>query len=197
MPVSRRAALALPALLGLAAAGCTDVAGTDGKQYIDGEGRIVSIPVKDRAQPVAATGTDLDGKPLDFSTYRGKVVLATIWGSWCGPCRTEMPKIVELDGQLDPDQIQVVGVNVRETGGTYQATSFVTAKQVQFPSFYDPGSAIPLALSSKFASPYSVPSSGILDRQGRVAGLVLGPIPSVLTMQDVLQNVYDTGNVDG
>lgn len=197
MPLSRRAALALPALLGLAAAGCTDVAGTDGKQYIDGEGRIVSIDEKDRGKPVAATGKDLDGNPLAFSTYRGKVVMATVWGSWCGPCRTEMPKIVDLDSQLDPDQVQILGVNVRESGGTPQATSFTTVQKVQFPSFFDPGSAIPLALSSKLASVYSVPSSAILDRQGRVAGLVLGPIPSVLTMQDVLQNVYDTGNIDG
>jgi thiol-disulfide isomerase/thioredoxin len=195
MPLPRRTFLALPALLGLAA--CTDVDGTDGKQWISGEGRIISIPEKDRGAPVSATGKDLDGNPLEFATYRGKAVLASVWGSWCPPCRTEMPKLVQLAGQLDAQQAQVLGVNIRESGGTPAAKSFTTAQQVPFPSFYDPGSSIPLALSTKLAGPYSLPASAILDTQGRVAGLVIGAIPSVLTMRDILQNVYDTGSIDG
>jgi thiol-disulfide isomerase/thioredoxin len=197
MALSRRTALALP-LLGLAAAGvagCSDVDGTNGKGYITGDGRIIPIAEKDRADPVTYAGKDLDGNPLSFETYRGKVVMASIWGAWCGPCRVEMPDVVELAGQVDAATTQILGVNIREDGGTYKAKSYVTEIGMTFPSFYDPGSAIPQALSSKIAGPYTLPASAVLDVEGRVGALVIGPIPSVLTMRQALESMVSTNSV--
>jgi thiol-disulfide isomerase/thioredoxin len=196
MELPRRSFLALPALAALVA-GCSDIAGTDGKNYIEGDGRIVAIDPDERADPVTATGEDLEGNPLSLESYRGKVLVATVWGAWCGPCRTEMPRLVELAGMLDPTTSAVVGVNVRETNGRSAAQLFAQKYEVPFPSFYDLSSSVPLALSSRISGPYTVPASAVVDTDGRVAGLVFGAIPSVRTMRDVVQNVVDTGRVDG
>jgi thiol-disulfide isomerase/thioredoxin len=197
MELPRRSVLALPALAALVLSGCTDVEGTEGKSWIDGDGRIVPIDPADRNDPVTLAGEDLDGNPLGFEDYRGKVLLATVWGSWCGPCRTEMPHLVELAGMLDAQKSAIVGVNIRESGGTAAAQTFATKFEVPFPSFYDPSSSVPLALSNRISGPYTIPASAVVGTDGRVAGLVIGPIPSVRTMRDVMQNVIDTGRVDG
>jgi thiol-disulfide isomerase/thioredoxin len=197
MDLPRRSVLALPALAALALSGCTDVQATGAKDYIDGDGRIIAIDPADRDDPVTYAGEDLDGNPLGFESYRGKVVLATVWGAWCPPCRTEMPELVELAGMLDAERSAIVGVNIRESGGVSAAKSFATKVGVPFPSFYDPSSSVPLALSSRISGPYTIPASAVLDTDGRVAGLVIGAIPSVRTMRDVIQNVLDTGRVDG
>ena len=61
-----------------------------------------------------------------------------------------------------------------------------------YPSFYDPGGSVLLRLSDKLG-PYSVPSTVVLDQQGRVAALVLGSIPGQVGMREVVDQVVDGG----
>ena len=59
---------------------------------------------------------DRDGKPVDLSTYRGKVVLLNFWATWCPPCREEEPSLRQLAKAMDPRKFQLVAVSVDETG---------------------------------------------------------------------------------
>lgn len=181
----RRVAASVAAGL-LLLSGCSEVEGTDGKEWIAGEGEIVPIAPEDRGDPVEATGETLAGEPIALEDYRGKVLVVNVWAAWCPPCRAEMPDLVKLADGLDPAQAEVVGVNVRDNRGTAEA--FVRNAGVEFPSFYDPGSEVVLALSDELG-PYSLPSTAVLDREGRLAALVLGTIPGTVTMQDVVEDV--------
>jgi hypothetical protein len=57
------------------------------------------------------TGEDLDGKPMKLSDYRGKVVLLTFWGHWCGPCRSMYPHERSLVKRLEGQPFALLGVN--------------------------------------------------------------------------------------
>jgi len=67
---------------------------------------------------VAAPALELpsvDGTVYRLSAYRGKVVLVNFWASWCGPCRKEMPSIVELRRSLQGDPFAILAINVGES----------------------------------------------------------------------------------
>jgi thiol-disulfide isomerase/thioredoxin len=81
------------------------------------------LPIPTRAQlpvirfvrdpdPAPAFKTkDLDGKDLSLEAYRGKVVLLNFWATWCGPCRAEIPSLIELQNQYK-DRLQIVAMTV-------------------------------------------------------------------------------------
>ena len=187
MPRRRLPLLVATLLLAAAAStACSDLDGTDGKTWITGEGSLQQVSVAERGRPVDVAGEDLEGAPLDLADYRGKVVVLNVYASWCPPCRAEMPTVVQLAEHADPAQVEYLGVNIRDNGSA--ARAFVDNQGIGFPSFADPGSAVLLALSDKLG-PYSLPSTVVLDREGRVAALVLGKIPGAVTMQDVVDDV--------
>lgn len=59
---------------------------------------------------------DLDGRPVKLSDYRGKAVLLNFWATFCGPCKVEMPWLVELQKQYGPQGLQIVGVALDDSG---------------------------------------------------------------------------------
>ena len=183
-----RRLVAIAAAVGmLAVAGCSDLAGTDGKQWITGKGSITVVRPADRVAPVNASGEDLDGDDLSVEDYRGKVVVLNVYASWCPPCRKEMPLVGELLDSYDPDEVAFLGVNIRDASRE-NAEAFLRGQDVELTSFFDPGSEVLLRLSDKLGA-YSLPSTIVLDREGRTAVLVLGEIPSARTMSDAIDDV--------
>jgi thiol-disulfide isomerase/thioredoxin len=165
----------------VAVAGCSDLQGTDGKQYVGGDGQIIVIPPEDRTDPVAASGPAIDGGELDLADYRGDVVVANLWWSGCGPCRKEMPILDDVG-----DGTALLGINTREPSKD-NALSFMRGLGLDFPSFYDPGGEVLLAFDK--IRPQAIPSTAILDRQGRLAALVSGEVTSPVTLRDVIADV--------
>ncbi len=172
----------------LLTAGCSKVSGTGDLDYISGDGGVVTVKAKDRGKPVDMSGKTVQGEPLDVADLRGKVVVLNVWWSGCGPCRKEMPMLVEAEQELDasaPDTVTFVGINIRDLAPE-NAASFERDRGVDYPSLYDPGSETLSALG-KYAPPY-VPATVILDKQGRVAALINGVIPSKTTLTTVVKD---------
>jgi len=167
-------------------AGCSDLQGTEGKEWITGSS-ITEVEIADRVDPVEATGEDLDGDELRVEDYRGQVVVLNVFASWCPPCRKEMPTVGELADSYDPDEVAFLGVNIREASPD-NTKAFLRGQDIDLLSFYDPGSEVLLSLSDKLGA-YSLPSTIVLDRQGRLAVLVLGEIPGARTMADLIDDV--------
>jgi thiol-disulfide isomerase/thioredoxin len=180
-------ALAATALLSTA---CTDVNGTDGKDFVTGDGRVLQITPGDRGDPVDAGGKTLDGDQLDLADLRGKVVVVNVWGAWCTECRTETPMLVDAADEL-PDGATIVGIDVRETS-TDNALAYVRSAGIPYPSIYDPGSEQLLRFPAPI-NPREIPSTVVLDAQGRVAALIRGELPSKLTLLDVVREVASGG----
>jgi len=144
--------------------GVTDVAGsTSAVLYSAGH------------QPVAPdfTATTLTGSRLDFSAYRGKVVVVNFWGSWCAPCRAEAPTLAVTAQQYSPAGVDFLGVDVRDTPAS--ALAFTHSFHVGYPSVSDQGSAITLDFTAKVPIA-GTPTTLVVDRTGHIAGAVFGTV---------------------
>jgi thiol-disulfide isomerase/thioredoxin len=178
--------VAIVAAVGLlAVAGCSDLQGTDGKQYVGGDGQIVVIEPEDRDGPVEASGPDLNGDELDLADYRGRVVVANLWWSGCGPCRQEMPLLDDVVGEFGDDAV-LLGINTRDPSAD-NALAFMRGVGVDFPSFYDQGGEVLLEFPR--IRPGSLPSTAVLDGEGRLAALVSGEVTSPVTLRDVIDEI--------
>ncbi|MEZ0069165.1 peroxiredoxin [Streptacidiphilus sp. MAP12-20] len=190
--MSRRPTLAviaaLTGVLALSACSGTNPAENGGGSdsgFVAGAGESVSVPVASRSAAIDLSGKDLDGKAINLAAYRGKVVVLNVWGSWCGPCRAEAG---DLESVYKADQgkgVAFVGINTRDTQ-IDQAQQFVKTHGVTFPSFYDEDGSLLLQFPKGSLNPQAIPSTLILDRQGRIAVRALQPLTS-----DQLNKILD------
>ena len=69
------------------------------------------------------TGYTVDGKASKLSDYvgKGKYVLVDFWASWCGPCKGEIPNLIELQNKFGGDKFMVLGVNVWDEEAAFKA----------------------------------------------------------------------------
>lgn len=170
---ARAAALALAAVLVLGACS-TDDGGADDvvdQGYESGDGSTTTWAVDERTDPVALTGTDYEGLDHDLADARGDVVLLNTWYAACPPCRAEAPDLVDIAEDYADDGLQVLGINSRDAAGAAQA--FQREFDVPYPSLDDSdGSAV--AVLQGVVPVSAVPTTILLDREGRVAARVLG-----------------------
>ncbi|WP_036922416.1 TlpA family protein disulfide reductase [Propionicicella superfundia] len=166
----RRAVAAVAAAVLLAGCGSTPTA--EGG-YVSGDGSLTRIAVSQRQAAPILTGIDLDGKPLDSSAFTGKVIVYNVWGSWCAPCRKEAPALAAA-AERTAGTAQFLGINTRDLDrGPAQA--FVRAQGIGFPSFYDPQGELLLNFGSQ-VSPSAIPTTIVVDAEGRLAARVLGEV---------------------
>ncbi len=118
-----------------------------------------------RAFPMVS-GPDLTGtRTLRTSDYAGKVVVINFWGSWCAPCRAEADELRSASAALNPAEVTLLGIDVKDTTGA--ARAFSSASRTPYPSIFDPASFISQAISEQ---PMNVlPMTIVLDKQHRVA----------------------------
>ena len=74
---------------------------------------------------------DLDGKELTLQAYKGKVVLLNFWATWCGPCRAEIPGLIQLQ-EAYKDRLQIIGMDVDDTDAD-RLRAFVKDKGINYP----------------------------------------------------------------
>lgn len=110
------------------------------------------------------------GKRIALPDFAGKVVALNVWGSWCGPCRAEMPELQRVYEQTRNQGVQLLGIDVRDHTRDAPA-DFIANVGVTYPSIYDPPGRTLLAL--KGFPRNIVPSTIVLDRQHRVAAIFL------------------------
>ncbi|MEV4937283.1 TlpA family protein disulfide reductase [Streptomyces zaomyceticus] len=165
-------------LLALAATGCgaSAAAGSDGGA--PGAGTVETAAVLPAAERPAApdtSGRDLRGRDLALRSYRAKVVVLNVWGSWCAPCRAEAADLEALRGAAAPRGVELLGVNVRDRS-TGPAREFERTYGLRYPSIHDPDGKLLLAFPPALLNPRAIPSTLVIDRQGRIAVAVSGPV---------------------
>ncbi len=119
------------------------------------------VPARaDYAAP-SLTLTDLDGNPRSLSDYRGRVVLVNLWATWCPPCIAELPTLNAFYNEYAGDGFVIIGINDGEEAETVK--EFLKRNPLDFPIWLDPS-----YLSERAFNTMNLPSSYVIDRQGRV-----------------------------
>jgi len=156
--------------------------------YPDVPGNLTRVPPDQRKELPTVSGPAL-GSTESISTqeYRGKVVVINVWGSWCPPCRKEAPDLQAASVETK-DRAQFVGITSKDYDPA-PAEAFVRSFKITYPSIYDPSGKVLLAFSGDLP-PSAIPSTLIIDRQGRLAVRVLSEVPKI-TLVDMINDVAD------
>ncbi|NIK56256.1 TlpA family protein disulfide reductase [Kribbella shirazensis] len=152
--------------------------------FVSGNGNVSTFAPADRKAAPELTGETLDGKTWTLSEQTGKVVVLNVWGSWCPPCRKEAPELVAAAKELG-SSVQFIGLNTRDLDPA-PARRFVQEFGVTFPSIYDPDGKALLRFRGQI-SPKAIPTTLVIDKDGKVAGRVVGEV----TKQTLLGMVAD------
>lgn len=170
-------ALALAAAL-IAASGCT----TQGS--LSGAGTLTRIEPAQRQAAPHLVGQTLTGTAFDSDTLKGKVIVYNVWGSWCAPCRKEAPALAAAS-KATVGMATFVGIDTRDSG-TAQALALVREAGITYESVFDPDGRLLLQFTS--LPPSAIPSTIIVDAQGRVAARILGDTTEA-TLTGLVQDV--------
>jgi thiol-disulfide isomerase/thioredoxin len=104
---------------------------------------------------------DLDGKPISLAASHGKVILLNFWATWCGPCRAEIPDLIELQKKYG-DTLQIIGLDV-DDDDVAEVKKFVEKNGINYP--------VGMATNEiriQYGGVAALPTSFVLDKEGRV-----------------------------
>jgi len=113
---------------------------------------------------------DVSGQQKTLADWRGKVVLLNLWATWCAPCRKEMPSLDRLQSALGSDKFEVVAISVDKTGVEGARKFLDQIKVSKLNVFADPTVRVGTALKA-----IGMPSTLLIDREGREIGRLVGP----------------------
>jgi len=121
-------------------------------------------------------GTDLDGKPMTLSEYRGKVVLLSFWATWCAPCMKLIPHERELAARLAEQPFAIVGVNGDQDSD--RVNKALTTHEITWRSFHDKRDGAK-SISDEWNALY--PTVYLIDQHGIIRQRFSGaPDPAIL-----------------
>ncbi|GAA1206361.1 TlpA disulfide reductase family protein [Prauserella alba] len=182
---------------GLALTGCSTgdgaAANTTSFNFVAPGGKTdITYTGADRQEMPEISGEDLfdADKRISSEDFHGKVLVINIWGQWCGPCRTEAPELQEVYDRTKDDGVRVLGIDVRDFDRS-APQDFMRNRGLTYPSIYDPSGRSLLGLTGYPRN--VVPSTIIVDRQGRVAAVYLRD----LLAEDILPVVRDLAKESG
>ena len=124
------------------------------------------------------------GTTISLARYAGQAVILNIWGSWCGPCRSEAADLVRVAATTSGQGVAFIGINVRDARAA--GADFARDFGLTYPSIFDPPGRTLFALNGIPRS--VVPLTVVLDRQHRVAAVFLHALHTQ-DLQPVIQRI--------
>jgi peroxiredoxin len=146
-----------------------DLSAKTGSRGMDRLFSIVGVikvpPAKD---PVRINLKDMNGKNISLSDFKGKIVFLNFWTTWCPTCRIEMPSMEKLNQKLKNTDFAMVTINLQESAS--QVKSFFEEFKLTFTALLDSTGEVSASFGIR-----AIPTTYILDKTGRIIGLVSGP----------------------
>jgi cytochrome c biogenesis protein CcmG/thiol:disulfide interchange protein DsbE len=143
-------------------------------------------PAPDLTLPVLVSGAGLPpaGQDASLSDLKGKVVLLNLWASWCGPCKEEAPVLEDIWQRYGDRGVTVLGIDIQDLSS--DARAFIKEYGLTYPSLRDGTDDSKSALEAT-----GVPETFLIDRKGRIALHIAGPITSEAQLTGPIDQVLD------
>jgi peroxiredoxin len=105
--------------------------------------------------------TDLNGKTQTLSSFRGRMVMLIFWATWCGPCKMEIPALIELRKQIPENKLAMLAISYENSGRVRQ---FLMQNPLNYTVIATPQSSLPI--------PYrwinAIPTTFFIDKDGTI-----------------------------
>ncbi|WP_297741405.1 TlpA disulfide reductase family protein [uncultured Tessaracoccus sp.] len=139
-----------------------------------GDGTVTILEPAQRPDAPTLEGPSLmqEGERISTEDFAGKVVVVNVWGSWCAPCRHEAPELVEAYERVG-EGVEFLGLNTRDLTPA-PAQAFVRTAGITYPNIFDPDGALLLGFGQ--LPPKAIPSTLVIDSDGKVAARVIGEV---------------------
>jgi thiol-disulfide isomerase/thioredoxin len=147
--------------------------------YRDGSSAeaVANLDPATRTRLAEISAPDLHGNQWTLAGERGSIVLVNFWASWCPPCRAETPGLVRFADAHRSQGVKVVGISLDEDHDAVRR--FVADFRVPYTIVLPADSS---ALSSSISS---LPTSFLLDREGRIAKTYIGAVSEADLTRDI------------
>jgi thiol-disulfide isomerase/thioredoxin len=126
------------------------------------------VPVERRTAAVNFKLTDSDGKEVQLADYKDKVVLLNFWATWCGPCEVEIPWFKEFEQTYKDKGFAVLGISEDDSGWP-TVRAYIESRKMNYRIMLDQQN-----LPSPYKEIQALPTTYLIDREGRVAGMHTG-----------------------
>ncbi len=135
--------------------------------------------------PVSATPLTISSVEKSLEPYRGQVVILDIWATWCGPCRQEIPDFIKLREKYGSQGFEIVGVSIdpiaQQGGGAAAVAPFMKQYGINYPIWM----ITDQAALGQYPMGQGIPTTYIIDRNGRVAQKYIGARPMSVFENDI------------
>ena len=174
----------------LVVTGCSQASdlddGIDG-DYVSGDGSVQTFAPGNREAPVEFAGETDEGDAIVSDDLAGSVVVLNFWYANCPPCRREAPDLVALAEEFAGQDVVFLGVNIRDSAE--KARAFAVEFGIPYPSLLDAESRDIVSAFADEVPPSAVPTTLVLDAEGRVAARFTGLITSPSTVATVIETL--------
>ena len=113
---------------------------------------------------------DRAGAAVSFGDFKGKVVLANFWATWCAPCVAEMPSLEVLEANLGSADFGVIAISLDRQGYEVMDPFFIEIGLELLPSYLDRSNRLSLEVGA-----IGLPTTILIDRDGRMIARMVGP----------------------
>ena len=166
------------------------------KGFIAGDGSVTEIALAERGEAIEFSGVTEAGDTVTSADTRGEVLVVNFWYASCAPCRAEAADLESINAQFENKGARFLGVNVRDQAPN--AIAFNETYSVTYPSVLDVDTgSMQLAFSGSIP-PNAVPTTLVLDAEGRVAARILGQVASPSILETLVRDtIAETTNSEG
>ncbi len=131
--------------------------------------------------------SSLEGKTVAMKDLSNKVVIVDFWATWCGPCREEIPHLNELYSELKGKGLEIVGISM-DTDGTDGVKDFAREFRIQYPIVMGDEK-----VAESFGGIIGLPTTFVIDRQGKVAKKYIG-LPPAEDMRRIVKELVESSS---
>ncbi len=159
------------------------------KAYTAADFTVVEIPADERGEPVDFGGVTENGEKFSSDDISGQVAVVNFWYAGCGPCRAEAKDLEAAWQQHQADDVAFIGVNIYDQADT--ALAFAETYGITYPSLIDADTGEAKLAFAKVTPIQAPPTTLVLDKQGRVAARIIGPIKSSSILSALVQTALE------